>query len=167
MWLLRQSDRPTAGFAFAITEGEGVVAWCEREEDGAFIVEAREVAPEIAKAVEQLVTHDAAPSLLIKSLLRHLGGAKPAVWKHRLVADPPPGFPCAITEAGEVIAHAKTIAVADFVVEISTNVPALVEATRRDASGWTDREWAEVTVLVHRLQRRLAALAREGEAAGR
>jgi hypothetical protein len=164
MWQLRQSDRPVAGFAFAVTEDEDVVAWCAREDDGAFIVEAREVAPEIAKAVEQLVTRGVGAALFVKSLLQRLEAVKPPVWKHRLVADPPSGFPCAVTEAGDVVVHAKSIAVADFVVELSTNIPALVEATRRDATAWTDREWVEVTVLVHRLQRRLARLAREATA---
>jgi hypothetical protein len=57
--------------------------------------------------------------------------------------------------------------VADFVVEISTNLPALIEATRRDASGWVSREWVEVTVLMHRLQRRLAKLVNGRPTAGR
>jgi hypothetical protein len=164
MWQLRQCDSPVAGFAFAVTEDEEVLAWCARELDGAFIVETREVAPEIAKSVEQLVMRGAGAALFIKSLLQRLEAVKPTVWKHRLLADPPPGFPCAVTEAGDVVVHAKSIAVADFVVELSTNIPALVEATRRDASGWTEREWVEVTVLVQRLQRRLARLAREATA---
>jgi hypothetical protein len=62
MWQLRQSDRPTAGFALAITEDEDAVAWCAREEDAAFIVEAREIGPEIVKAIVQFVTREAACS---------------------------------------------------------------------------------------------------------
>jgi hypothetical protein len=161
MWQLRESDTATAGFTFAITDAEDVLAWCAREDDATFIVDAREVAPEIVKAVEQLVTHERAPALLIKSLLKRVGGRRTGDWKHRLVTSPPPGFPCAITEAGKVVAYAKTIAVADFIVEISTNVPALVAATRPDANNWETREWADVTVLVHRLHRRLANLGQE------
>jgi hypothetical protein len=90
-----------------------------------------------------------------------MGGRKGGDWKHRLVTSPHPGSRARSRGRAEVVAYAKTIAVADFIVEISTNVPAFVAATRPDANNWENREWADVTVLVHRLHRRLANLGQE------
>lgn len=161
-WLALAADSHPAGFPFAVAAAGEPVAWCKREADARFLAEAEEAAAEIATLADPGFDRlDEPRRRRIRALVAR-AATKSAAWSCRRPEAHPPDFPLALTEEDEVVAYAKTPAVAAFLVEAGAAFQDLAAITQKGAmyrdEEWTPQDTAIVLTLAGRLQRRLRAL---------
>ncbi len=161
-WLLCTADSHPHGFPFAIIDAGVPVAWCKRGPDAKFLAEAKEGAAEIADLADPGFDRlDESKRRRIRMLVAR-AGTKSANWSCRLPESHPVDFPFAITDDDDIIAYAKTFAVAAFIVEASANFQDMAAITQKGAmyhgEDWTAQDTAAVITLASRLRRRLRNL---------
>jgi len=163
LWLVFAADLHPPGFLYAVGDVDGPIVWCRREADARFVAEAAEAAAEIAELAEPGFDRLDEPR---RRRIRALVGRavmKSAIWSCHRSETQPVEFPFAITEEGEVVAYAKTPALAAFVIEANAAFRDLSAITEKAAmyrdEDWTRQDTAVVLTLAGRLRRRLRALA--------
>jgi hypothetical protein len=161
-WLVLGADAHPAGFPFAVADAGEPIAWCRREADARFLVEAEEAAAEIAILADPGFDRlDEPRRRRIRALVAR-AATKSAAWTCRRADAYPPGFPLALLEEDEVVAYAKTPGVAAFLVEAGAAFQDLAAITEKGAmyrdEEWTPQDTAVVLTLAGRLQRRLRAV---------
>ncbi len=163
LWLVFAADAHPPGFPYAIGDAGGPIVWCRREADARFMVEAAEAAAEIAELADPGFDRLDEPRRRRIRALVGRAATKSGAWACRRPETHPVDFPFAIAEEDDVVAYARTPAVAAFVTDANAVFRDLAAVTEKGAmyrdEDWTRQETAVVITLAGRLRRRLRALA--------
>jgi len=161
-WLVYAADSHPPGLPYAVADAGNPIAWCRREADARFVAEAAEAAAEIAELADPGFDRlDEAKRRRIRALVAR-AATKSAPWSCRRPETHPTDFPFAVMDEDDVIAYAKTPALAAFVIEANVTFLDLAAITEKGAmyreEDWTRQDTAVVITLAGRLRRRLRAL---------